>query len=166
MENDDILIELADIVSNGDERVVRDVTLLVRQPEVFVEAYQDWYESQFADSDDDNADIVDVFTSWLVELRIGASIDVNAAPKDIIEKLTQMQDTLGYSLGIENLSFTGDERTTDFLDLVGTHLESTGFGLYRMDVEPDNYLLFIVRDEAEDDFMRDVASLGLDGHMH
>jgi len=167
MENDDILIELATIASNGNEGVVRDVTLLVRQPEVFVEAYQEWYESVFADSaDDDNADIVDVFISWLVKCHVGASIDVNAKPGDIVAHLWEMEAALGCSLHIDELEFTGDEKTEEFLDIVGTNLEAEGLGLYRMDADPDTFLLLVVRDENEDSFVRDMADLGLEGHMH
>jgi len=166
MEND-ALIELADIVSNGNDQVVSDITLLVRDPATFVEAHNRWYESTFAGSvDDDNADIVDVFTSWLVESHIGAYIDRNAKPAAILSKLSGIEATLGLSLHLTELTFTGDEETTELLDLVGTDLESEGCGLYRLDVDADGFLLFIVRDEVEDRFMSDVANLGFEGHMH
>jgi len=167
MENDDTLIELASIVSNGNEQVIRDVTMLVRVPEVFVEAHKDWYESLFAESaDDDNAEIVDVFTSWLVEAHVGASVEWDAKPSAIAGKLSELEATLGYPLGIDNLDFTGNEQTGEFLDMVGNYLELKKFGLYRMDIDADSFLLLIVRDEDEDDFMRYMAELGLEGHRH
>jgi len=166
-ENDDTLIELATIVSNGNEHVVRDVTLLVRAPEAFVETHQDWYESLFADSaDDDNADIVDVLTSWLVESHAGAWIDRHAQPRQIVAQLSEVEATLGCPLHIDELEFTGEEETEEFLDLIGTDLESKGFGLYRLDIDNDAFLLFIVRDEDEAVFTRDITELGLEGYMH
>ena len=167
MKNDDILIELAAIVSNGNEGVVRDVTQLVRDPAGFVEAHQDWYESEFADSaDDDNADFTDVFTYWLVESHVGALISRDTEPGTIRKKLSEMETTLGYPLYISQLDFTGEEEIDELLDLIGTDLESEGFGLYRMDIDADSSLLLIVRDEDEDAFTRDIAELGIEGHRH
>jgi len=167
MENDDTLIELASIVSNGNEQVIRDVTMLVRVPEVFVEAHKEWYESTFADSvDDDNADIIDVFTSWLVEAHVGAIVGWNAKPQTIVGQLSELEDTLSYPLHIDDIEFTGNEKTGEFLDLLGNYLEDKKFGLYRLDIDADSFLLLVVRDEDEDDFSRDVANLGLEGHMH
>jgi len=167
MKNDDILIELAAIVSNGNEGVVRDVTQLVRDPAGFVEAHKDWYESECADSaDDDNADFTDVFTYWLVESHVGALIERDTEPGTIRRKLSEMETVLGYPLHISQLDFTGEEEIGELLDLIGTDLESEGFGLYRMDIDADSSLLLIVRDEDEDAFTRYMAELGLEGHRH
>ena len=166
-ENDDILIELAAIVSNGNEDVVRDVTQLVRDPAGFVDAHKDWYESQFADSaDDDNADFTDVFTYWLVEAHAGALISRDTVPGTIRRKLSEMETTLGYPLHISQLDFTGEEDITELLDLIGTDLESEGFGLYRMDIDADSSLLLIVRDQDEETFTRYMAELGIEGRRH
>ena len=167
MENDDILIELAAIVSNGNDNVVRDVTGLVRDPAGFVEAHKDWYESEFADlADDDNADFTDVFTYWLVESHVGALISRDTEPGTLRRKLSEMEMTLGYPLHVSQLDFTGEEEIDELLDLIGTELESEGFGLYRMDIDADSSLLLIVRDKDEDTFTPYMAELGLQGHRH
>lgn len=143
------LIEMAEIISNGDAAAVADISLLVTDPDAFSVRHRSWlndfgYEDHVAFSD---VEVRDSFAYRLAGYEtpfgFGAYIDWKEAPEEITAQLDVVLKNLGYPVDTSSLNLE-NEHTWEALVLIARHLEESDLKLAILDTESDCYHLYVV----------------------
>ncbi|WP_430535983.1 hypothetical protein [Listeria rocourtiae] len=148
------LIEISRILSNDNRALVDDATLMADDYEKFQQAHKKWCSEMWEDSlDRHNARLL-IAAYWFVGYetahRFGAYIDWKEETEDILWQLKSAIDSLGYSLHLNKIVFTGEEFTDEALDKINAYFLVEGYTLVTLDTDSDCYHLFIVPNEKLD----------------
>lgn len=139
------LIEITKILTENDAEAVGNITLLVEQPEKFVEQYPEWIENMEL-SPDDEADILTAYwlTGYDTVADFGAYIDWKEWSEEIIAQLAPGVRKKGYSIDLNAVPIIEDETTDVFLERLKNYLEQHDYTLAFWDIGGDSYHLYII----------------------
>lgn len=119
------LIEIARILSNDNKGLVDDATLMANDYEKFQQTYEKWCLEMWEDSlDNHNARLLTAaywFVGYETSHQFGAYIDWKEETEDILWQLKSAIDSLGYSLNLDKIVFTGEEATDEALDKINAY---------------------------------------------
>lgn len=145
------LVPMAALISNDDAQVAADMTLLAAGYDSFRAAHPDWCaKMRFGDVEPAHYDatIREVFVYWLVgydtPFTYGAYIDWKEETGDIVWQLERVTTSLGISLGLAEIAFSGEEDTEAALRQIAHHVNERGYALTVIDTESDSYHLYLV----------------------
>jgi hypothetical protein len=157
-----VLPELAQILTNGNERAVSEMKLLAESVGGFAAARRDWCdEMDYGDFGADDAERQEetllIFAYWLTGYQatddpakdppqFGAYIDWKEEISDIIGLLTAADKNLGYGLELDRIKF-GAESTGKALSMIDGFLSAKGLALCTLDTQSDCCHLFVLRGE-------------------
>ncbi|EUJ40191.1 hypothetical protein PWEIH_04628 [Listeria weihenstephanensis FSL R9-0317] len=148
------LIEIARILSNDNKGLVDDATLMANDYEKFQQTYEKWCLEMWEDSlDNHNARLLTAaywFVGYETSHQFGAYIDWKEETEDILWQLKSAIDSLGYSLNLDKIVFTGEEATDEALDKINAYFLMEGYTLVTLDTDSDCYHLFIIPNEKLD----------------
>ncbi|MDR2528085.1 MAG: hypothetical protein LBD04_03570 [Synergistaceae bacterium] len=167
--NWDSLIEMAGILTNGDQKAMGEIAQLVRG--VFAAEHREWCEEMdVMDGNDPHEQTRDIFAYWLTgylalddedknkdknpSAEFGAYIDWKEMTEEVVAQLTAADKQLGYSLDFEKIAFSGEEFTDQALNVIGNYLLSKGFALLSLNTNSDCYHLFVIQDKDRDRLTR------------
>ena len=148
------LIELAGILTHGDERAVAEITRLVQDFEGFAAEHREWCEAVQSEGGRHTRTLL-FFAYWLAGVDVlddpdknppavfGAYIDWKEAADEILLWLEEAAGNLQYALDFD-IPFSGEESTDAALKKIRDHLLSQGFTLFTLDTGGDCHHLFIV----------------------
>lgn len=148
------LIEISRILSNDNKGLVDDVTLMANDYEKFQQAHEKWCSEMWEESLNRHSALLLIAAYWFVGYetshQFGAYIDWKEETEDILWQLNGAIDSLGYSLNLNKIVFTGEEFTDEALDKINAYLGVEDYTLVTLDTDSDCYHLFIVSNEKLD----------------
>jgi hypothetical protein len=158
-----VLLELAQILTSGNERAASEMGLLAESVGAFVAARRDWcaemdYGDFGADAAERQEETLLIFAYWLAGYQatgspakdppqFGAYIDWKEETGDIIGLLTAADKNLGYGLELDQIKFDGAESTGKALSMIDGFLSAKGLALCTLDTQSDCCHLFVLRGE-------------------
>lgn len=115
------IIEIANIISNGDPKVLEDFTLLVNDIDAFLNKYNEWYSNMLRDTGttpNKHTSILLITAYWLcgddTDYEYGGYIDWKEETSDILYILKPVIEKLNYPLTVDDITFGNeDEEFTD-----------------------------------------------------
>ena len=142
------IVEIARILTNGNEDVIRDFTLLAQDHEAFAAKYADWCDDMLEDRRERDEAMLYVTAYWLVghdtAYKFGGYIDWKEETEEIMAHLAEAIGNLGYPLDMEKVAFSGEEFTNEALAVIDESFRDAGYTLASLDIGGDCYHLFIV----------------------
>lgn len=142
------LIEMAHILTGGNQYAVADIAELVNDCDAFYEAHREWCDEMLEDISVKHDRMLLVFAYWLVgydtDRKFGGYIDWKEATEDILWHLEQAIANLGYPLDTSQIQFTGEEFTDKALQMIHNAFLAQCYELVGLDIGGDCYHLFIV----------------------
>lgn len=153
------LSEITSILTNGDAQAVKDMTLLAKDSMAFIEQYKVWCDYILTDITDRHSVTLVTTAYWLTgydvegcvpPCRYGGYIDWKEETDDILWNLEEPIQNLGYSISLDEISFTNQECTDEALQIINDFFAIKGYVLVALDTDSDCYHLFIVKTEDFD----------------
>lgn len=145
------LAPMAEILSQGDPRVLDDMTLLASGYEAFAAVHREWCDTMFPDGIPAGSQfsiLREVFTFWLAgyetPYEYGAYIDWKEAPDEVAASLQGVVDKLGFPIQLGEVVFPESEDTFDALVAIAQHFSEREYALVVIDTESDSYHLYVV----------------------
>lgn len=157
------LAEMTSILTNGDEQAIEDMKLLSEDSMAFMEKYKVWCDDMLTGISDRHSITLVTVAYWLTgyavdgftpPCRYGGYIDWKEETDDILWNLKEPIQNLGYSLSLDEISFTSQEHTEEVLQTINDYCVTKGYVLATLDTDSDCYHLFIVKKE---DFIKLIA---------
>lgn len=151
------IIEIAAIISGGDEQVTRDFTELIRDRKSFLEKHGDWCNELMEDIEPQREHhfLLMVLAFWLTgydtNFKYGAYIDWKEETDEIVDSLSEVIRNLSYPVSPKEINFTYEEDTWEVLKMINAHFQKKGYVLCCLNTHSDCYHLFIT---TEKDFER------------
>ncbi|MCL1992538.1 MAG: ankyrin repeat domain-containing protein [Spirochaetes bacterium] len=146
------LLELAHILTNGNQKVIAELESLANNSEPATFAY---WMTGYNLLDDELSDFAE-------SNCFGAYIDWKEEGEEIVFGLQIAEKNLNYSLGLEKIEFPDDECGEDALSVISKNLSAKGFALLYLDIDGDCYHLFVIPKKDEERLMELAADVGFD----
>ena len=147
------IVEIADIITNGDRQAISDMELLAQDTNKFYITYKLWCD-EMLQGECQKQDIFFVLAYWLTGYSVqnfnnpncfGWYIDWKEETGEILLGLKEPIEKLGYPLSLDDIPFTGEEFTDEALEIIDRHFMKKGYHLIFQDTDSDCYHLFIVK---------------------
>ena len=152
------MVELAKILTNDDEKIVKGVVALAKGYDYFLKEYKNWCGEELSLIDpnlwrlnnNDPVLLSALFSLWLTNdtrndsKPFGAYFDGATEVMDIISLLEQAIENLGYSIDLKNIEIDDDCDAVAVLEIINQHIKNQGYELINLDTDSDSYTIFIV----------------------